>query len=408
MITVDLYLEKRNPNPRGYPVKIRVYCDIAKGHRYISTGIDQKRLFVSSSLNEKLLEANKAANYCNKLKLKLKDAVKIIRIGAPKDNALEIFLLQKRIEELQKTSGAKYLEFFDTMIEEKISQQIPCEAFKETKRQLSNFLLGEDVLINQVDYEWISSFIRYKRKLGTQRGGINFYLSTMRTVYKESQKRKSMGVKSDNPFLGLIIKSKKRPIAKHTPEDFKKIFDYSPKSGTTKSAYFKSKRNLDMTLFQFAIGGHDYDDVANLKWSNIKKGRVSFYRYKLRNNPNPGVFVDNKLNKFALTVIDKYGDNKSDRVFSYIPEPSSESYRSYQKLVIKSLKRACESIGIDKLSTKSTRFLFKSFSGEIGCIKERVMQIQGHSDDSIPEGYQRRFSNELIDEEMKKIWDLVF
>ncbi|HET8735913.1 MAG TPA: phage integrase SAM-like domain-containing protein [Pricia sp.] len=390
MISITAILDTRSEAKNGYPVKIRVYCDILQKHRYCRTGMFQKgnRLKYTSRVLGSISEAEERAEYCNSNKLNLEKSVEIVRKGIPKTSL-----------------NLNFLEYMDRMADERKEIGMGYKHFHETKAQILNFT-GGDFPINDIDRNWVESFKVYKLKYGKGRGGVSYYLRTMRSVFKKAQLLE--GVRRDNPFLGMIKQSRSKRPPMHTPNDLKKLFSFAPKEGTSNRAKSIMERNIDIFLFQFAIGGHDYADIANLKWTDVRHDRVRFYRFKLRNFDSPGEFIDNPLSPFALGAIGKHGTPDEERVFGWIPDPRTERYTEFTKSTGRSLGRVCNTLCIDRLGTKSTRYLFNSFAGEIGIRRTVIEQIQGHKSDSISGLYARRFPNKIIDAEFKKVWDLVF
>ena len=412
MISSEIIIDSRRKAKNGFPVKIRVYCSKLQKHRYVPTGLYRKsdKLKLDYDIAKVTTETEERVNYCNEFAMGLEESIKVIKEGIPKEKELEVFILQKRIEELQKESGLGLIEFLDIIVKEKISKGMSVKMYEYTKNQIENYIgVGKDVRLNALDYEWLNGFIHFKKVTGKGKGGIPQYLTTMRAVYKEAQRRKSLGIKKDNPFLGLIKKPKRRKNILYTVEHIKMLKDFEPKPGTTKKAYSIMKRNIDIFLFQLAIGGHDYIEIANLRWENIND-RITFQRLKNDHREDGGETVNNMLSDFALYVLDKYGDKDSKRVFTFIPDPleNRDYYNNYNKVVGKSLARISESLGIPKLKTKSTRYIFRTFAGEIGVSDIVVMQIQGHRPDGETFNYQGFLSNSVIDKEHQKVLDLFF
>lgn len=409
MISAELILDTRRSAKLGYPVKIRVYCSILQTHRPISAKIYQKgkTLKVNKEVAKKMTETEERVEYCNNLNLSLKDSLPIIKDGIPEDRDLEVYLLQKRIDDLRKNSGIGFVKFFDQYIEERQAKGQSVYAYEQARNQIVNFLgEGNDVRINNVDYEWLNSFVLYKKRTGKKRAGIPQYLTSMRAVYKEAQRRPSLAVKQDNPFLGLIKKPKRRKKLDYNIADIKRLFDFEPKAGTTKKSAYLMQRNIDIFLFQLAIGGHDYIELAHLKWSNIKDGRISFYRKKNDHREDGGEFIDNMLSEFAIGVIDKYGNKDNERVFSFIP--IGARYKDFYRVVLKSLERISDTLGIAKLKTKSPRYIFNTFGGENKVDRLAIMQIQGHRPEGQSFDYQGMLSREFIDREHRKVLNLFF
>ncbi len=412
MITAEIILDIRRKAKNGYPVKIRVYCTKEKIHKYVKTGIYQngKKLKLDYNVAKITTESEERVNYCNEFAMSLNDSLEVMINGIPKEKELEVFLLQKRIEELQKESGLGLIEFLETIVEEKKSKGMSTDMYRHTKNQILNYIgSGNDVRLNALDYEWLNGFIHFKKVTGKGKGGVAQYLTTIRAVYKEAQRRKSLGIKKDNPFLGLIKKPKKRKQLPYKIEHIKALKEFTPKLGTTKRAVYIMQRNIDIFLFQLAIGGHDYIEIANLRWSNITD-RISFQRLKNDHREDGGETINNMLSEFSLSIIEKYGNKDSEQVFDFIPDPlvDRNRYNNYNKVVGKSLGRISDALNIPRIKTKSTRYIFRSFAGEIGVSDIVVMQIQGHRPDGETYNYQGYLSNDVIDREHKRVLDLFF
>ncbi|WP_281990565.1 phage integrase SAM-like domain-containing protein [Aquimarina aggregata] len=410
MVKAEIIIETRRKSAQGYAIKIRIYAN--RINKYISLKKYQKSktLKVDPEIARRIARLDEEIIYCNKHNLSLEESIKIVHNGIPEDKELQIILLKQKLAELQEDSGIGLIEFFDIRIKELEGLGGSYQEYKNAKIQVVNFLAGEkDVLLNHIDYEWLQSFIRYKRKFGKGKGNVTFLLKTIRAVYKEAQRRESLNVKKGNPFLGLIKNNTTREVSDLTVEEIKRLFDYQPKKSSTKKSLFVSHRHINIFLFQFSIGGHDYADIANLRWSNIKDGRLKFKRYKNRNKPNGGERIDNKLSDFALFVIDKYGNKKHERIFSHIPSPDSPNYVSKRQNAGQSLGRISDTLKLsEKLKTKTPRYLFRSFSGDLQINALTIMQLQGHKPEGVTYKYQRKLPYEVIDKEHARVLALLW
>src|SRR5690606_24015886 len=251
--------------------------------------------------------------YCNDRNLGIDAAIEVISKGRGLAKEREIFMLQQRLNELKKDSRIGIMEFFDVFIKEYEEGGLSVANYNVTKSQFQKYIgKGEDVPINSIDYEWLRGFIVFKKKQAkrdkkSNTAGINRYLSDLRTVYFEAQRRTSLGINSGNPFEGLIEKSGRRNIKLPSPDQVRKLINFERQKFTRKAHVPVMQKKIDLFLFQIAIGGHYLSELAILKWEDIKDGRVQFHRYKNRTKRGGGEYVDNKLSGFALWVIDKYG-----------------------------------------------------------------------------------------------------
>ena len=415
-----IILDKRRSTPKGYPIKIRI---TNKGSKYVSlneyselehwneTNVNKshpnyRKLFFK--LNKRALQLTEEIDYCNDNNLDLNQSIDVIKKGLNNKDT-EIFLLNQRISQLQEASGITFIEFCETRIKEKESINESTSHYKSVKDIIRNY--DSEITLNGITYEWINDFINFKLSGPTQRGGVNSYLRTMAAVYHEAQRRSSLGIKKEDPFKGVIKKTgRKKDIVKLNRTDFVKLINFGPEK-VNKQTKEVQTRNVSIWLFQFYIGGHDFIDISLLKWKNIKKDRAVFRRYKLRNKPEGGLLVDNKIFPFAMDVINRYGTKDQERVFGTIPDPikDREKYDYYIRSYNRSLKSISEKLKLsDIISSKSTRYLFRSKAGELLLSDIAVAQIQAHKLTGMTYNYQNRMPYKVIDKCHKKILKKTF
>lgn len=414
-ITASIILDTRRKTAKGYPIKIRVknyYISLdeysSKDHwdanNVTAAHPDYRRLHLK--LERRKVQLMDELQYCNDNNLDLKDSIQVIKKGL-QDRAVEIFSLQQKIKQLQGSAGFGFLAFFDVRMQEKLKAGESITHYQLTKDRLVNYLgPGNDINMNAITYEWLNTFVLHKLDSGTNRGGINSYLETMRAVYKEAQRRESLNIKKDNPFKGVIKGSKRREIVELSKDDLKKLLSYNPEKAPTKLAAKIQRRHIALWIFQYVIGGHDYIDVARLKWNDIKDNRIRFKRYKNRNKIDGGTLVDNLLLPFSLEVIDRYGTKENTRVFGFIPDPEKHytQYTDYRSNVNRSLKTVCKNLNIaTTIKTKSPRYLFRSKAGELLIHDLIVMQLMGHKAAEITYKYQSKLPAAVVDAAHKSI-----
>lgn len=427
MISAEIILDTRRKTKNGYPIKIRVYDSVAykNGHRcrdYVNLKAyqDSEVLKLTSDLKRRDLDLIRQVEFCNTNNLNLIESLEIIKNGIPEDDIdVEIQMLEKRLELLKQKKGVKnqigFMEFSDILIKEMSILNKPTFAHETSKKVVKKFISPlDDIAINDITREWLIQFDLYYVKKGLADSTIATYINMIRAVYKEAQKRESLNIKSSNPFLNLRNFQKNKVETELTIEDLTAIKDIHLDDIITKNAIgeFGIKRLADLFVFQFAIGGHDFVDIANLRWSNIINGRVKFKRFKNRFKKSSGEYVDNYLNDFCKNVIDKYGDRSNERIFSFIPDPNTHP-KEYRAELSKINKHAYKSVsknaGIKtNFSSKETRYLFRTIAGNLLIDSLVIMKLQGHTPNGVTFGYQGSLNHEVQDKEHKKILDLVF
>lgn len=424
MIIAEIVLDTRYKSKKGYPVKIRVYDTLNQSkakYKYVLLNIYQNResILFTSDLKRRSLQLDDELKFCNHNRYSMVEAIDVITNGVPvNDIDMEIALLRKRLELLEskkeKQEEKMFIAFVDDLIKERQIKGLDIKAYVSIKRIVKNFIApSDDFPINNIDREWLIKFDLYNKEKRNLDSTIFMYISMIRTIFTEAQSRPSLNIKNGNPFHKIKSKKSEKKTYNLTVEDLKKILHLKEEDINTKSKIgaFGIKRVADIFLFQFAIGGHDMVEIASMKWSNIIKGRLVFGRRKnrFRSAIDP---VDVMLSNYAQAVIKKYGDQTSDRIFSFIPDPETDPvhYGIYvnksNNFYYKTIRRAAN-IQND-MKSKTTRYVFRTLAGNLLINDFVVMKIQGHKPQGITFGYQGALNHEVQDREHQKILDLVF
>lgn len=427
MISAEIIIDKRKPTKKGYPLRIRIYDSLevlSSPHRHISLKIYQPgpEIKLDSFLKKRLLDLDNEVEYCNKNHLRLNDASKVISEGIPIDDIdNEIELLEIKLSQLKKKSvnynKKKFIEFTKELIVERIKLKKDPKSYKALcSVLLLNISPKEDFYINEINREFLRSLEIRMLERGNKSKTISTYFTNMKTIYNEALQRKFVSAGGLSPFYKINITDKKSIEYSVNQDDFSKLLNISPDELSIKNISKRTtqddfKRDIDIFLFQIAIGGHDYIDIANLKWKDIRNGRIRFIRTKNRSKNNPQL-VDNLLSPFALKVLEKYGNRSSERIFSFIPDPNLdyEIYHNYLVRLNKSrFKRLTNDLKLnDILKTKAPRYIFRTLAGNLLIDSYIIMKLQGHKPQGMTFGYQGTINYEVQDREHNKILDLVF
>lgn len=409
-ITASIILDTRRKTAKGFPIKIRLrpkyihlneYAEIEQWENDNVNKLhpDFRRLHLK--LNRRKLQLLDELRYINENNLDVDGAFEVISQGLQSKD-LEIFTLKQRIKQLQRSGSVGLLEFFDVRIDEKKQLNENYSVYQNVRKRFDNYLMGNDVDLNEITYEWLNEFVNYKLKNGAKRGGVNSYLKTLRAIYNEAKKRGSLNVKQGNPFIGFIKPAERREVIRLLPSDFEKIMNFYLAEDTKPT----QRRTIALWLFQLVIGGHDVVDTAVLEWKQIKNGRIRFKRYKNRSKGTGGSWVDNKLLPLALEVIERYGISKKARVFDFIPDPRKDlkRYEQYSNNLTTKLNVISEKIELStQIKGKSPRYLFRSKAGELLVHDLIVMELMGHKPKDVTFAYQAALPNSIKDEAHERI-----
>lgn len=398
MLIASIFIDTRRKTKKGFPVKLQIYCTISKKRKHISLNQYQ---------TSKTKISKEAQEALSKLLVRIEPVqdlpVEDVFPQLQKESDLEVWAMMKKLEEY--IPFVDFYEFTDELIREREIEKKKTENLKAAKREVKKYMGDKLFGLNDITYEWALAFRLHKLKSGTKEGGVSYYLRSIRIIHNEAKRRKSLGVKQTEPFKGLI---KNTPSPEHQAkrwniEDLKSLrtFKHPNATETTKK---NMRRAIDIFMFQVHIGGHDFIDVANLKWINIKNGRLVFKRFKNRNKQDGGKTIDNMLSDFAKGVIKEHGDKENERIFSFLPDPNTDKYT--HRLYAATLKRISEVIGIKPhLTTKAPRYIFRTIAGNLLIHDLVVQSLLGHKPTSVNHKYQRGIPNDVKDVEHQKILD---
>lgn len=164
-------------------------------------------------------------------------------------------------------------------------------------------------------------------------------------------------------------------------------------------------KNIWLTAFYFA--GIRISDAVQLKWSEIKDGRLL---YTMDKNKKP---VSLKISDKALRIINSYKSQKNENngyVFPFLkdvnPQDEEDLFRKIRnatKLFNKYLKRIASACDIDKnLSNHIARHTFGNIAGD-RIHPQMLQKLYRHSDLKTTLNYQANFIHKETDEALERV-----
>ncbi|MFV0231864.1 site-specific integrase [Empedobacter falsenii] len=376
---------------------------------------NEESLKSDNLIKQREFELIKELEFVNSRNMSLTESLNIFQNGIPlNDIEKRILELEAELSKLKSQLNPTMLfEFTEKYLNEKRQRK---EMIRLHEAVLNRFKLfihpREDIAINDLTYELLNDFqvhLTNEISLNSSKS----YIKKFNNIFREAQKRENLNIKLKNPFSDLKkINTVEKDDKTISLESLKKVLNLDIFNEIKILPQIK-QRAVDLFLFQFAIGGHDLVDLANLKWSNIKDDRIIFKRHKNRSHNNGGVLVNNKLFPIALNVIEKYGTKENERVFSFIPLPDYETknheYLCFNISYNNNLKSIQNHLQLtDKLLSKRARYTFNTIAGNLLINRDIIEEIQGHTQSSISHGYYGGTFNDIKDAEHLKVIEAVF
>ncbi len=284
------------------------------------------------------------------------------------------------------------LQFADTVIAElqQAKKVGNARVYTIIRNSISTYLGGKDVPLKQISYTWLKRYEAWYLGRGNTINGLSVNLRTLRALYNRAIKRKLVP-QQFYPFKEYSIKhetTKKRAISASAIEQIKVFVP------TT----LRQERAKDYFLMSFYLMGASFVDIALLKVSDIRKGRVEYKRKKT------GKLHSIKITSPLQTLLDKYMAEKTadDFVLNVIKENEIEgqymNVRNAMRRYNKSLKEIGQLCGIEQpLTSYVARHSFATIAKYKDVPIAVISQALGHSDMKTTETYLAAFEDDTMD-----------
>jgi len=249
--------------------------------------------------------------------------------------------------------------------------------------------------------------VRYEESFlarGVKPNSIFVFMRTFKTLINYA-KRDGYVSESYNPFKDFSfskyrrIKTKKRAIDK---ESIYKIAKIKLEPGTS----FYHSRNIFM--FSYYCRGINFIDIAYLKWTNVRDGRLEYTRRKTNEFFSMAILIP------AQKILDYYYKNYRNNDESYIfpilnethATAKSKDYR-IDKLITRTnsdLKKIAKKAGItENITTYVARHTYATVLKKSGISTALISEMMGHDSEKTTQIYLDSFENSVLDEANKSI-----
>lgn len=252
--------------------------------------------------------------------------------------------------------------------------------------------------------------LKFKKSMeGLSLATISIHLRTIRAVYRYAIKKKIADL-SNYPFTNdEIMKElnqgyKSRAISKTEVDKIRKLKKESEQGSDI-------WHSCNYFLFGYMGRGINFQDMARLKWENIKKGKVTYIRFKTRSKIQHETSFT--LNTELAEIVEQYreiwkqGKNfmHNPYVFPILNLGHRKELTIYNRIkkerknVNKALKKVSEKIESEtKISTYTWRHSFASISkNELDIDVAMISQSLGHQKLETTQHYLKQFDVEKLD-----------
>lgn len=388
-ITVIAVLDKRRAlSNNKYPVKIRITHN--RVPKYYITGISLSLIDWekfpnaknSAHQNDRKIIQMAFNHITNLIELLVKEDVFSfenlnIRLGKGIDSTLNV-AFQSKIDKLTK--------------EEKHNTS---DCYKYSLRAIEGFA-GQDIKFSSVTVEWLKQLEKHLLKNNKSYTTISMYLRGLQAVINDAKKQGIVKI-HQYPFgVGkyVIPQTAGRNIAL-TIKDIAAIVRYDCCSDS--ESYYR-----DLWLFSYLCNGANVADICNLKFENIKRGNIEFYRQKTLAKSKVKKAVVAYITPEMQVIMNSWGNKTVSPTHYIFPILNGKESSFEKRAIIKSATRSInhymtkigKNIGVGNISTYTARHSFATVLKRSGSNIAFISESLGHSDLKVTENYLASFEDE--------------
>lgn len=256
----------------------------------------------------------------------------------------------------------------------------------------------------EIDHAFLSNYESYLIREGYKTNYIHNHLKTIKALYRQAI-QDGVASQQQNPFFTYKLK-----------------LDYNTRKEKLSEQELVSLKNLKLErgsklwhvrnyfLFSFYMAGIRVSDLMQLRWTDVKDGRVEY------NMDKTGGFKSIKIHKELEQILQHYktkNSKPSDFIFPMLDSSKDYSNPFYLKNQISSkttlynasLKKLAELAEINKkLTTHIARHTFADLARKKGAKIYDVSKALGHSSIRITENYLSKFDQDSVDSTLDNVF----
>jgi integrase/recombinase XerD len=380
----SIMLRTTNPLSDGrYPVVIRATFD--RKRQYYSLGMSATLSEWNATLGrfqaKRLTEEQRKANHL------LDDYSRSLKDLGEYFSQVE-FTFERFKERFFKSASGNVLEYFDRVITELEAQDRlgSARSYTNTRDKLKEF--KKNFVFQDIDKKFLQKFEEFILKTcSPSTAGI--YLRTLRAVYNRAI-TDNLAKRDIYPFTDYKIKTVKGRKKALTKEQIQALKDYKAPNDS------RLRDSLNLFLFSYYARGMNLMDIASLKWSNIRNGRIYYQRQKTADNLD--LLIDSNL----AEILTQY--NGKDFIFPILETgllAKTARYRIHAKL--KKINEDLRSIASTKelpndITFYWARHTYATTLKRAGVSVSVIQETLGHSSEQVTKNYLDSFETDQLDE----------
>lgn len=271
------------------------------------------------------------------------------------------------------------------------------------------YLNGKELKFIDITSEWLNRYEKWMQDEGKSRSTQGIYVRNIRVLFNLAIKKHK--VAAPYPFNEHKPKRAQGRKLALTAHQMSLIVNY--KTEDPREQYFR-----DIFMFSFLANGMNINDIARLKYSNIKDGEIYFVREKTKNKEEQVEIRVPVTNQMQL-IIEKHGIKAIGHdayIFPILkPEWNDEMKYMQIKFFIKAMNKYLKQIAkadtvriTQNISSYTARHSWATIAKNSGTSTEFIKEQFGHSSVAVTEAYLKQFEKQTRKEHAEKMENAVY
>lgn len=283
------------------------------------------------------------------------------------------------------------------------------ETYTRVLNALHKFYKRKKLPYSSITPSFLEQFEKWLLSENTKVKSINSVGVYMRNIRALCNNAKNNGIinESEYPFgkskyqISLL---KKETIKALTIDEVKKIKNY-------KTHIENRMKAKDYWMFSYLCNGMNIIDIANLRYRNIKKGKLVFIREKTKETTKTRqISIELSLHNEAKEIIKRRGNSKKDDfIFPIINKDMNAISRKKEiaklnQFITKNIKKIAKELEINPdITAVYARHSFATILMNQEVPIEYISKALGHSDISTTSNYLGKFDMKIMKEHSAKL-----
>lgn len=261
------------------------------------------------------------------------------------------------------------------------------ETYKVTLNSFRKFRNGEDIMLDRINSEIMENYEAWHHTRGVTPNTISFYTRILRAVYNRAVENDI--IENRHPFKHVytgVDKTVKRALPLSVVKEIKALDLLS-------NPALSFAR--DMFLMSFYLRGMSFIDMAFLKKTDLKNGRITYRRRKT------GQCLTIEWTEQMQLILDKYPENSSVYLLPIIRKADTNERCAYHNVgynINYNLKKIASMVGVKMpLTLYVARHSWASVAKEKGIPICVISEGMGHNSEATTQIYLAELDTSVVD-----------